>query len=88
MTQAQFFGLAVLFLFGLCYDLLVAAAQRERGDGSFTAIFVILGVTVTLFVLYLDSASGVYNAQTWVALTFGHFAASGFGMTLGSWQRR
>jgi uncharacterized membrane protein HdeD (DUF308 family) len=88
MTQAQLIGLAVLFLFGLIYDLLVDAAQRERGGGSFTAIFVILGLIVTLLVLYLDSANGIYSVEMWIALTFAHLAASGFCMTLGSWRRR
>ena len=84
MTQGQFFGLVCLFLFGLVYDLVVAAAQNERGRGSFTAAFVILGVLVTLFVLYL---TGVLTLEV-LLLTLAGFAASGFGMTLGSWQRR
>lgn len=88
MTQEQLFGLACLFLFGLLYDLLVNAAQQERGRGGFTAAFVILGVLVTLFVLFLDSQHGVYTAEIWLMLTLAHFCASGFGMTLGSWQRR
>jgi hypothetical protein len=88
MTRAQFIGLAFLLIFGLYFDLIVASVQRARGRGSFTAVYVILGFLVTLFVLYLDSAPNIYNVQAWIALTLLHFAASGTFMTLGSWQRR
>lgn len=86
-AQAQFFGLCALFAFGLFYDLLVDSVRRQDGRSSFLAIFVILGTVVTLFVWYLDSP-GLHSAEVSLMLVLAHFAASGFGMTLGSWRRR
>jgi hypothetical protein len=86
MTQAQIAGLGILLLFGFAYNSAVVWYQRH-GDDKFTALPVIVGVGVTLAVLYLDSIGGVYDAATWTLLTFTHFAASGSGMTLGSLRR-
>jgi hypothetical protein len=86
MTQAQIIGLGILLLFGFAYNSAVVWYQRH-GDDKFTALPVIVGLMVTLAVLYLDSLGGVYGVEFWIMLTIAHLAASGSGMTLGSWQR-
>lgn len=86
MTETQLAGIIVLLVFGFLYDSIVSWLLRI-GRARFMAPIVILGTLVTLFVLYLGSRDATYTAEVWLVLTVIHFAASGFGMTLGSWQR-
>jgi positive regulator of sigma E activity len=86
MTKAQYGGLIILLLFGFVYNVVVERSARA-GKVPFMALFVILGTLVTLFVLYLNAPRAA-SREVWIALTIAHFAASGFGMALGSWQRR
>lgn len=83
MTQPQAVGLLFLLIFGFWYDLYVGAQPRP-----FVARYVIVGVVITILVAVLDSAAACYSAPAWGVIMYTHFAASGLGMTLGSWSRR
>lgn len=87
MTIAHITGLLFLLIFGFLYDLVIEA-QIRRGTGDFTARFVVLGCAVTILVAIIDSLGLTLPAEQWGVLMFAHFAASGTGMTLGSWRRR
>jgi hypothetical protein len=86
LTPAHMIVLGVLVLFGFAYDRVVVWYQRN-GDDKFTALPVIVGVSVTLGVLALAMGGGCYDAATWTVYAFAAFAASGLGMTLGSLRR-
>jgi hypothetical protein len=86
MTPIHVIALGILILFGFGYDCVVVWYQRN-GDDKFTALPVIVGVSVTVAVLALAAGGGCYDAATWTVYTFAAFAASGLGMTLGSLRR-
>ena len=87
MTIAHITGLLFLLIFGFLYDL-VLDVQIRRGKGDFTARFVVLGCAVTILIAIMDSLGLMLSAEQWGVLMFAHFAASGTGMTLGSWRRK
>lgn len=82
MTQAQMIGLAFLLLFGFVFDVVIEALRP-----AIMALAVVFGVGVTLFVLFLDSQGMTLTTAEWTTLALLHFAASGLGMTAGSWRR-
>lgn len=82
MTVLQVFGMLALLVFGFLFDLVVEQSH------SFFARHVAIGCAVTVLVLVLDSPDQCYSAAHWGSLMLLHFAASGTGMTLGSWRRR
>ena len=82
MTTLQVLGILALLVFGFLFDVVVSNAK------SFFAPYVVVGCAVTVLTVILDSPGVCLNAAHWGFLTLAHFAASGTGMTLGSWERR
>lgn len=77
-TIAALFG--GLALFGAVYNLVVAGLERRGYDEGYTALLVVVGVSVTLGAMALVDWRGA-------ALALGCFAASGAPMVAGSWWR-
>ena len=73
--------LVLLFIFGYIYNFLVGWLERNGYESGYTAILVVGGTAMTL----LGAVPLIGLENTLVVLAC--FAASGFWMVVGSWQR-
>ena len=83
MQTGWLFGLvlALLFIFGYGYNWLVGWLERNGYESGYTALLVVGGTAITL--LGVVPLIGIKHTLVVLAA----FAASGFWMVVGSWQR-
>jgi hypothetical protein len=71
---------AILLTFGTGFNALIALLERRGFLEGYTAIAVVVGVSITL--------AGIAVIDPWASLyAIGGFAASGLPMVVGSWWR-
>jgi hypothetical protein len=76
-----------LFLFGLVYDGLVSWLHRTGRERGATAWLVVVGVLVTLALVWLAITGRTMQGDHLMVLLLAAFGASGTPMIIGAWKR-